>query len=295
MTGGQIPVHVLAPPPAGSLAWAAAAVGAGARVVRVEPITASRWHANHILTIERGGSAVRLVLRRWARPGWEIDDPDFDARREAAALSWLAPTRVPAPELVGADVEGVRTDVPALLMTLLPGRPPNAERDEPDRFVRELARTLAEVHAVPVGALPPYRPWQDLPSAEPPSWVPTRWHRLWEIVRGDSPEAEERFIHRDFHHGNTLWSGGELVGIVDWTTASIGSRGVDVAHARWNLALDFGPELATDFLDEYRRCAPDYRHEQYWDAAQVVDWLGDEPLSGTDLERLDRYLSDIIG
>jgi aminoglycoside phosphotransferase (APT) family kinase protein len=295
VTGGQIPAHVLAPPPAGSLAWAAAAVSAAARVVRVEAITASRWHANHILTIEGGGSAVRFVLRRWARPDWEIDDPDFDARREAAALAWLAQTRVPAPELVAADPDGAENDVPAVLITLLPGRPPNAERNDPHRFVGELARALAEVHAVPVGAVPPYRPWQDLRSAEPPWWVPTRWHRLWEIVRNDTPAGEERFIHRDYHHGNTLWAAGALTGIVDWTTASIGSRGVDVAHARWNLALDYGPALAADFLEAYRSLVPDYPHERYWDAAQVVDWLWDEPVTGTALERLDRYVSDVLG
>lgn len=295
MTGEAVPAHVVAPPPPASLAWAAAQLGGDARVVGAEPITTSRWHANHVLTIERGGNAVRVVLRRWARPGWEIDDPDFDARREAAALTWLAGTPVPAPELIGADVEGARTDVPAVVITLLPGRPPNGEPDDPHRFVEELARALAEVHAVTVGAVPPYRPWHDLRSAEPPRWVPTRWHRLWEIVRDDAPDGEERFIHRDYHHGNTLWSEGELVGIVDWTTASIGSRGVDVAHARWNLAVDYGPALAADFLEAYRSRVPDYRHERYWDAAQVVDWLEDEPVTGTRLDRLDRYLSDVLG
>jgi aminoglycoside phosphotransferase (APT) family kinase protein len=295
VTVGSIPAHVLTPPPAASLAWATAAVGAWAQVIHLEPITASRWHANHILTIEDGSSTVHVVLRRWARPGWEIDDPDFDARREATALAWLAATPVPAPELIAVDYDGEITDVPALLMTVLPGWPPAEEPYDPHRFVMELARAMVEVHAVPVGAAPPYRPWCDLGSAMPPAWVPRRWHRLWEIVRNGARHAEQRFIHRDFHHGNTLWSSGELVGIVDWTTASIGSRGVDVAHARWNLALDFGPELAASFLDAYRELAPDYRHERYWDAAQVVDWLGDEPVSGTRLGRLDRYLSDVLG
>jgi aminoglycoside phosphotransferase (APT) family kinase protein len=294
VTAASIPAHVLAPPPAAALAWSAAAVGVGARVVEIEPITASRWHANHVLTIEHRGRSVRLVLRRWARPGWEIDDPDFNAQREADALAWLASTPVPAPKLVAVDPEGTDVAVPAVLITLLPGQPPAEKLNDPDRFVAELARALAEVHAVPNGGAPAYRPWHDLRSAVPPAWAPKRWHRLWEIVRGGDPEAEQRFIHRDYHHGNTLWSGGKLVGVVDWTTASIGSRGVDVAHARWNLALDYGPALAADFLDAYRRLAPDYRHQRYWDAAQVLDWLGEEPVTGIHFERLDRYVADVL-
>jgi aminoglycoside phosphotransferase (APT) family kinase protein len=256
-------------------------------------LTASRWHANHVLTIDLGGSLIRVVLRRWARPGWEIDDPDFDARREAAALASLAPTRVSAPELISADPDGAHGDAPSILMTLLPGSPPPAAPEDADRFVTELARALVEVHAVPPGAVPPYRPWHELRAARPPAWVPVRWHRLWELTHVGPPPAEACFIHRDYHHGNTLWSGDRLTGIVDWTTASIGSPGVDVAHARWNLAITHGPEVAESFLEAYRRAVPDYRHEAYWDAAQIVDVL-DEPMLGDDFGRLDRYLTGVL-
>ena len=293
MTQEPIPAHVLAPPPAASVAWAAAQFGPNAHVIGAEPLTASRWHANHVLTIDHGGSLVRVVLRRWARPGWDIDDPDFDALREAAALAWLAPTPVAAPELISADPGGAHGDAPSILMTLLPGNPPLATPEDPHRFVTELARALVEVHAVPPGAVPPYRPWHDLRAARPPAWVPQRWHRLWALVHAGAPAAEARFIHRDYHHGNTLWSGDRLTGIVDWTTASIGSRGVDVAHVRWNLAIAYGPEVAMAFLTAYGALVPDYRHEAYWDAAQVVDVL-DEPVVGEEFARLDRYLTGAL-
>jgi aminoglycoside phosphotransferase (APT) family kinase protein len=295
VTGERVPAHVLAPPPHRSLAWAAAQVGKGARVITATPIVASRWHANHVLTIERGGSLVRYILRRWARTGWDVDDPDFDARREATALTWLASTPVNAPELIAADPDAAVTDVPALLITILPGSPPPAELDDPHRFIGEMAHGLAGIHAVGAGPLPRYRPWRDLRSVRPPPWVPERWHRIWELVRAGAPPSEDRFIHRDYHHGNTLWSAGRQVGIVDWTTASIGPRGVDVAHARWNLAIDYGPETAAAFLDAYRALVPDYRHDPYRDAAQVADWLDAEPVVGTRLARLDHYLADVLG
>jgi hypothetical protein len=84
-------------PPPSALRWAAAAVGAGGRVVRVRPL-ASGWLANHAVDVaDAVGVVHRLVLRRWARPGWEVDDPTLTAAREAAVLELLAATPVPAP------------------------------------------------------------------------------------------------------------------------------------------------------------------------------------------------------
>src|SRR4029450_13561481 len=79
-------------PPAAALAWAAAPFGPGSRVVAVAPLT-SAWLANHAVDVADAAGAVhRLVLRRWARPGWADEDPDFTAAREAAILELLAPS-----------------------------------------------------------------------------------------------------------------------------------------------------------------------------------------------------------
>src|SRR5512133_4155116 len=97
--------------------WAQEA--AGARIVAALPLE-SQWLANHLLVL---GDGRELVLRRWARPGWELDDPDLTAAREALVLERLADTPVPAPELVAADPDGAACDVPALLITRVPGAP----------------------------------------------------------------------------------------------------------------------------------------------------------------------------
>lgn len=298
MIAGPIPEHVLAPPPPRSLAWAAAAFGRDARIVRVEPLTDSRWLANHVVEIETGdGLRHRAILRRWARPGWERLDPDFGAAREAAALRLLDGTPVRAPRLLAADPEAEHTDVPALLVTLLPGSPPPVE-PQLESFATELARALAAIHAVAIasGALPAYRPWHDVAAVRRPDWVShtVAWDRLWGLAGQLRPPAETRLIHRDYHHGNTLWSSERLTGVVDWTTASVGSRGVDVAHARWNLALAHGPEVAGSFLRAYEAAAPDYSHDPYWDAVQIVDWLDERIVAAPLLARLDRYVTDAM-
>src|SRR5690349_9964072 len=126
--------------------WAQEA--AGARIVAALPLE-SQWLANHLLVL---GDGRELVLRRWARPGWERDDPDLTAAREALVLERLADTPVPAPELVAADPDGAACDVPALLITRVPGaafqgRPP----------LGPLVAVLAEIHAVDPAGLAPYR------------------------------------------------------------------------------------------------------------------------------------------
>ena len=83
-----------------------------------------RWRASGWpTTCSSLADGRELVLRRWARPGWEADDPDLTAAREALVLERLAGTPVPAPELVAADPDAAACDVPALLITRVPGAP----------------------------------------------------------------------------------------------------------------------------------------------------------------------------
>src|SRR4030095_2612236 len=93
----------------------------------------------------------RLVLRRWARPGWDEEDPDFDAAREAAILELLAGTPVPAPALVAADAGAAVCDARAA---------PRAPPPPP-------------IHAVAVpgpGVVPAYHRFYEPDRLAPPSW-----------------------------------------------------------------------------------------------------------------------------
>ena len=108
-------------PPDRALRWAAESVDAGCRVTSVRRLTESGWHPNHALTVvDRGGRCHQFVLRRWARPEWQIDDPDFTAEPEACVLELLSDTPVPAPVIVAADPQAAFCDVPTPLLTRLP-------------------------------------------------------------------------------------------------------------------------------------------------------------------------------
>jgi aminoglycoside phosphotransferase (APT) family kinase protein len=283
-------------PPAAALGWAAAPFGPGSRVVGVRPLPSS-WLANHAVDVADAAGAVhRLVLRRWARPGWADEDPDFTAAREAAILELLAPTPVPAPALVAADPEAAVCDVPALLLARLPGAPPDLAGD-PTRLVEGLAAALPPIHAVAgPGPVPPYRRFYDPGQLVPPAWSarPALWERALAVAAGSPPPYRACCIHRDYHPGNTLWTGGRLTGVVDWIGGSWGPPSVDLGHMRVNLAADLGLAVADRFLDAHRALTG-FDHDPWWDVASAVDcapemepyWRRVEDLVAAALARLD--------
>jgi aminoglycoside phosphotransferase (APT) family kinase protein len=288
-------------PPAVALGWAAAAFGPGSRVVSVRPLS-SAWLANHAVEVADAAGAVHpVVLRRWARPGWDEEDPDFTAAREAAILDLLAPTPVPAPALLAADPGATVCDVPALLLALLPGGPPDL-RGDPGRLVEGLAAALPPIHAVAVprdatGApvVPGYHRFYEPETLEPPAWStrPGQWRRAFEVAAGPPPDGHACFIHRDYHPANTLWTGGRLTGVVDWIGGSRGPPSVDLGHMRVNLSADLGLEVADRFLAAHRALTG-FEHHPWWDVASAVDvvaetspsWAGVEDLVAAALARL---------
>ena len=304
-TGGPRSDPLRRRPPSQALAWVVAVMGADSRLVSVRPLPSS-WLANHAITVaDRHGRQHRLVLRRWARPGWDLDDPDYTAQREATILGLLADAAVPTPTLVAADPDGAACDVPALLLTRLPGRPPGPAAADHAEFLAQLAGALPAIHAVNGRArelVPAYRTYVRLSELTMPAWLPpTRtWRRAFELAAGPAPDTPACFIHRDYHHHNTLWARGRLAGVVDWTQASWGPASVDVGHMRWNLAWDYGVPAADEFLAIHQRLtAGAIQHHPYWDVVTVIDLVGDidpaDPLPSADLAALETYVAGALG
>lgn len=293
-------------PPQETLDWVADSVGRESTIVSIKRLTEGHWHANHIVAVEQAGMVRDFVLRRWARPEWKDEDPDFTAAREADALELLADAAVPTPRVIAVDSDGEVCDVPAILTDRLPGRPPERDPEDLDSFLRQLAEALPPVHAVDgprLQRIPGYRRYfENLGSSVPPTWAqkPDLWERATEVIADAPPPGRRCFIHRDYHPGNTLWSDGRLTGVVDWTSASVGSPSVDTAHIRWNLAVAYGLEAAEKFLETYRSLSNDTDQDQhYWDVVTMLDVVRD--LDPSDLpptwkiERFDQYLESVLG
>jgi aminoglycoside phosphotransferase (APT) family kinase protein len=275
-------------PPETVLGWVRDVVAGRISSIRSMGVGSTTLHA-----IDAGDPPRRLVVRRFHDTERLRTDPWYVPANEAAVLDLLDDTEVPAPRLLAADPYGRICDVPALLTTRVPGR--HAARPwDMEGYLIAMAQALARVHEVPLDkALPPYAPYYD-PSTRgerrPPEWSgsPELWERVFATLAGPAPQTPAGFIHRDFHPGQTVWSGDRLTGIVDWTTGSNGPYGIDLARMRINLALDYGVDVAGRFQAIYREATGrDMRHP-YWDLTDAADAVLDMPVPRTQ-EVADRY------
>ncbi len=281
------------PPTDRALRWVEKVAGAGSKVVRVRRMSGGSSSAVHAVDVRRSrGLMLRLVLRRHLLFGWLQEEPDL-AEKEARNLQLIERVGIAAPRLVAVDPDGAECDVPAVLMTRLPGHLDLKPRDlQP--WLRQMAELLPPIHAIEPGAVRVQRweIWDDLREMSPPAWSARKrdWERLIEIVRGPWPDHKSVFVHRDFQHYNVLWARGRPTGVLDWINASMGPAELDFSHFRYNLLGDFGFEVAERFLVYYRQVTGEEPHP-FWEA---LNFAPAPP--GTETERviLDTYVASLL-
>ncbi|WP_144124483.1 phosphotransferase family protein [Catellatospora sichuanensis] len=245
-------MHAYPSPTPGTLGWLRRALGAP--IAAVTPLVGGIAHAVSAVDTADGR---RYALRRWCRPGWQVEDPWFTPANEVAALTALSGTGLPVPEVVAVDPTGAHTDFPALLMTWLPGtmlpsatHRAAAEPPPSTDMLRQLIAAAHAVHAVDGTGVAPFEPYVVLADARPPqaSSRPELWERAIATGAAIGSPARSTLIHRDYHPGNTLWCGGRLTGVVDWTNASRGRPGYDFGYLRVNLLIAHGQGAADALL-----------------------------------------------
>lgn len=207
----------------------------------------------------RGPQGPRsLVLRSFVRPFF-VRHAEGLLGREAAVLSLLGDTDVPAATLAAVDATARYCDHPSLLMSLLPGTVRLDDEGADERAVL-LARQLLRIHRVPVtaGTRPrPHQAWTSPERVRPPGDTrrPELWRRAVDVIRREPPDHRGCFLHRDYHPGNVLFSGDgpalRISGVVDWVETSWGPADLDVAHCSTALALLHGVPAGMRFADHY--------------------------------------------
>jgi aminoglycoside phosphotransferase (APT) family kinase protein len=231
--------------------------------------------------VDARGVRHPLVLKRFFRRDWLEREPDV-AEREARHLQLLSGVELPVPRLVGVDPDASHCDLPSVLMTRLPGRSVVAP-EEMDSWLLRLVEPLPVLHAVDghvLSSLAPYRAYVALDDLLVPAWSSRKpaWDRAIQCVQGAAPEAVDRFVHRDYHPTNVLFTRGAVSGVLDFTDSSRGPAAVDLGHCRLNLALLHGPDVAERFLAIHKEVAPDsIELSPYWDLLSLVELLPGPP------------------
>jgi aminoglycoside phosphotransferase len=248
-----------------------------AEITYIEPLKGAT--SSHLYRIDCANSQS-FVLRRHTLTDWLELEPDL-ARHEAMALQWLKNAAVPTPELVAYDEFAEETDVPAILMTHLPGKV-NLQPENLDHWLEQLALALLPIHALNgEGFGWEYYPYNKLAELKVPSWTahPDLWQHAIHILNtptNDVTNTPTCFIHRDYHPVNVLFQDGNISGVVDFPNACRGAAGLDVGHCRNNLAHLFGVGVADRFLEIFRvNAGNSFTYHPYWDLISLSD--SDEP------------------
>lgn len=268
-----------APPSAAVLEWAATAALPGSRVGGVTGLRdgGSPW----LLTLVGGPHALDVVLRL----GGEAESASFAT--EVAALALAGRHGLAVPRLLAADLAGeVAPGTLAVLTSRVPGTSRSAG-EPPGGRLRALGAAAAAIHRLPVPSSPAL-PARERPIASVDFGALRRAAPTQPLLaeaeavlgRTPVPQRPSVFVHGDLWHGNALWDGDALTGLVDWDCAGVGHPGIDLGSLRCDAALCAGRGVAAadEVLAGYEaatgRPADDVA---YWD---VVAGLATPPTMG---------------
>jgi aminoglycoside phosphotransferase (APT) family kinase protein len=250
----------------------------GGRIVRVRSLPGGVSSIVHAVRLEAAHGSRRDVVVRRLNEYWQRTDPDH-AEREFKLLEHLAQTNLPVARPLFVDGDGAIFGEPTVVMTRLPGRAVMAPRDVED-FMRQMARTLADVHRVPtheLGFLIRQRDRVDRVLDEERQVGDQLQRELWRTLKTEWPRVREgigsSLVHADYWPGNLLWSRQKLVGVVDWENPRLGEPTEDLAMLRREMWLLFGASAMDRLTQYYAEAGGEVRELRFWDL-----WVSPEAL-----------------
>ncbi|TMC93559.1 MAG: phosphotransferase family protein [Chloroflexi bacterium] len=201
----------------------------GRRVDSVEPIPTGHSGFTYFVDVE----GERFVLRL-PPPGARIAGP-ADVVRQGRIMAALHAAGLPTPAIPLMSEEPVIDGRPFVLMEAVAGE--RIETTGPAQPARDIAASAVEVlkrlHGLPldrtgigteepVGLRAEMMRWALLMQRAPEE-LTTRAGELGGLLANDIPrEREPTLVHGDYHYGNMLFRGPEVVAVLDWEIAQIG-------------------------------------------------------------------------
>ena len=206
------------------------------RVVSVEPIPAG--HSGFTYFVETEPSH-RYVLRL-PPPGARIA-ATADVVRQGRIMASLHAAGLPTPAIPFMSREPVVDGRPFILMEAIDGLRIEAtsEREKPEDIAAAAVSVLKRLHALPVedSGIGEEEPtplvadmmrWAMLMQRAPEE-LTTRAGELGGMLAAQVPaERPPTLVHGDYHYGNMLFRGSEVVAVLDWEIAQIGQPLLDL-------------------------------------------------------------------
>ena len=209
------------------------------RVKAVEPIPEGHSGFTYFVTVEGGQGPARYVLRL-PPPGARIAGP-ADVVRQGRIMAALHAAALPTPAIPAMSSDPVIDGRPFILMEAVDGT--RIERTAKEHKALDIASSavavLKRLHALPldqtgigdeesVGLQAEMMRWAMLMQRAPEE-LTARAGELGGLLAISLPvERAPTLVHGDFHYGNMLFRGPEVIAVLDWEIAQIGQPLLDL-------------------------------------------------------------------
>jgi aminoglycoside phosphotransferase (APT) family kinase protein len=209
------------------------------RVMSIDAIPEGHSGFTYFVTIDDGAGPRRFVLRL-PPPGARIAGP-ADVVRQGRIMAALHAAGLPAPAIPVLSSDPVVDGRPFLLMDAVEGSriEKAGVEQKPLEIAASAVSVLKKLHALPldrtgigdeapVGLQAEMLRWLWLIDRAPAELTPRAGHLGGLLAARLPAEREPTLVHGDYHYGNMLFRGSDVVAVLDWEIAQIGQPLLDL-------------------------------------------------------------------